>query len=211
MQQQASNSDMRTKILTAAKKLFSKQGFNATTVRQICEEAGANVALVSYYFGGKENVFYALFDDFFPSAELLKENEQLLKDPVIGLAVIIEQVTIFRMRDPEVINIMEQEILMRSPRMEYIQSRAFMIWTRLKELLQRGREQGVFHFRSLDTALLSVLGTILFHKKQYYFSPLLDEGEQPMEDIIYDMIVYIFNGLGAAEHIPEKGKYTQEG
>ncbi|WP_027093923.1 TetR family transcriptional regulator [Cohnella thermotolerans] len=29
----------------AAKKLFSRQGFDGTTIRQICEEANANVAL----------------------------------------------------------------------------------------------------------------------------------------------------------------------
>ena len=49
---------MKIRILLAAKKLFAKQGFDGTSVRQICEEAGANVALVSYYFGGKEKVFY---------------------------------------------------------------------------------------------------------------------------------------------------------
>ena len=49
--------DMKMKILLAAKKLFAKHGYDATSVRQICEEAGANVALVSYYFGGKESVF----------------------------------------------------------------------------------------------------------------------------------------------------------
>ncbi|MFC4768110.1 TetR family transcriptional regulator [Effusibacillus consociatus] len=58
--------DVKMRILLAAKKLFAKQGFDGTSVRQICEEAGANVALVSYHFGGKENVFHALFDTFFP-------------------------------------------------------------------------------------------------------------------------------------------------
>lgn len=61
----AAESEMKMRILLAAKKLFAKQGFDGTSVRQICEEAGANVALVSYYFGGKENVFRALFENFF--------------------------------------------------------------------------------------------------------------------------------------------------
>lgn len=57
--------DVKLRILQAAKKLFAQQGFNATTVRQICEEAGANVSLVSYYFGGKDKVFEALFKEYF--------------------------------------------------------------------------------------------------------------------------------------------------
>lgn len=204
MQGQASNPDMRTKILAGAKKLFSAQGFNATTVRQICEEAGANVALVSYYFGGKEKVFYALFDDFFPGPEVIKRFEPLMNDPVPALTELIKQVSRFRMSDPELINIMEQEILMRSPRMEYIQSKALPIWRILKELLELGRKQGVFHFRSLDTTLMSVLGTILFHKKSYYFSPLFSDGEQSSEDAIRDTTVFILNALGAGGHVRDQ-------
>ena len=59
----------KMKILLAAKKLFAKNGYEATSVRQICEEAGANVALVSYYFGGKESVFYEIFKQFFPNEQ----------------------------------------------------------------------------------------------------------------------------------------------
>ncbi|WP_274365457.1 TetR family transcriptional regulator [Paenibacillus thermotolerans] len=204
MQGQAASPDMRAKILAGAKKLFSTQGFNATTVRQICEEAGANVALVSYYFGGKENVFYALFDDFFPGSETIEQFEPLMNDPARALSELIKRVSLFRMSDPELINIMEQEILMRSPRMEYIQRRVLPIWQKLKEVLELGRKQEIFHFRSLDTTLMSVLGTMLFHKKKYYFSPLFSEGEQPPEDMIRDMTVFIFNALNAGGHIPEQ-------
>ena len=63
-------SDMKMKIVLAAKKLFAKHGYDATSVRQICEEAGANVALVSYYFGGKESVFHEIFKQFFPTNKL---------------------------------------------------------------------------------------------------------------------------------------------
>ncbi|WP_199616064.1 TetR family transcriptional regulator [Paenibacillus alkalitolerans] len=201
--QQDSSLDMRTKILNAAIRLFSKQGFGATTVRQICEEAGANVALVSYYFGGKENVFYSIVDEYFPSAEMLEKSGEVLRDPIAGLMLLIEQITVYRTRAPDVANIIEQEILMRSPRMEYIQSRAFPVWTKLRDLLQKGREQGVFHFRSLDSTLMMVLGSLLFYKRSYYFSPLFTEGEQTMEDRIHDTIRYVFNGLGASGHLPE--------
>lgn len=61
----AADIDVKMRILLAAKKLFAAQGFDRTSVRQICEEAGANVALISYYFGGKDNLFFALFEAFF--------------------------------------------------------------------------------------------------------------------------------------------------
>nr|WP_199081734.1 TetR/AcrR family transcriptional regulator [Pedobacter sp. ASV19] len=49
--------DTRTSILTAAEKLFSEQGYEGTSTRQIAREAGANMAMINYYFGSKDGVF----------------------------------------------------------------------------------------------------------------------------------------------------------
>ena len=80
--------DMKMKILLAAKKLFAKHGYDATSVRQICEEAGANVALVSYYFGGKESVFYEIFNQFFPKNKII--DFFAIEDPIVGIRTIIQ-------------------------------------------------------------------------------------------------------------------------
>jgi len=44
-------------ILKAASKLFAAKGFRAATVREICGAAGANIALVSRYFGSKAELY----------------------------------------------------------------------------------------------------------------------------------------------------------
>ncbi|WFR63361.1 helix-turn-helix domain containing protein [Paenibacillus amylolyticus] len=46
--------DIKTRILLAAKKLFAQQGYDGTSVRQICDEAGANVSLVSIILAAKK-------------------------------------------------------------------------------------------------------------------------------------------------------------
>lgn len=51
------NSDIKTKILISAGKKFAEKGFADTTVREICDTAGANLAAVNYYFGDKENLY----------------------------------------------------------------------------------------------------------------------------------------------------------
>lgn len=53
----------RSTILRAAEKLFANQGFQATTLRQISAKSGANGALVSYYFGGKEGLWDAVLEE----------------------------------------------------------------------------------------------------------------------------------------------------
>lgn len=45
------------KIIRAADKLFTQKGYAATRTREIAEEAGANLALLNYYFGSKEKLF----------------------------------------------------------------------------------------------------------------------------------------------------------
>lgn len=45
---------MRENILDAAEDLFARQGFAATSLREVAEVVGANPAMVHYYFGSKE-------------------------------------------------------------------------------------------------------------------------------------------------------------
>jgi len=52
-----SKDDARNRILLAAGSVFAEKGYKAATVRQICQEAGVNVAAVNYYFGDKERLY----------------------------------------------------------------------------------------------------------------------------------------------------------
>jgi AcrR family transcriptional regulator len=49
--------EVRKKLIRAAVKLFSQDGFGSTTVRAIAHEAEVNVSLISYYFGSKEGLY----------------------------------------------------------------------------------------------------------------------------------------------------------
>jgi len=49
--------DPRDRLLLAAGKAFAEHGYEAATVRDICLEAGANVAAVNYYFGDKRRLY----------------------------------------------------------------------------------------------------------------------------------------------------------
>src|SRR5438876_11355183 len=47
----------RDRILEAAGQIFAERGYDATTVRDLCQCAGANVAAVNYYFGDKQRLY----------------------------------------------------------------------------------------------------------------------------------------------------------
>lgn len=58
-------STARDDILEAARKLFSDNGFDRTTLRQVADSAGVDAALISHYFGNKRGLFVAAVE--FPS------------------------------------------------------------------------------------------------------------------------------------------------
>jgi len=59
----SSRPNSRKVILKTAGGLFAKNGFRATTLRQISSKSGANGALVSYYFGNKEGLKDAVIQE----------------------------------------------------------------------------------------------------------------------------------------------------
>jgi AcrR family transcriptional regulator len=50
----------RDEIMAAAKKVFARNGFHATTIADIAKEAGLAYGSVYQYFDSKENLFHAL-------------------------------------------------------------------------------------------------------------------------------------------------------
>ena len=54
--------DKQLQIIETAERLFADKGFNGTSVREIADEAGVNLAMISYYFGSKEKLMEALFE-----------------------------------------------------------------------------------------------------------------------------------------------------
>ncbi|RIX50840.1 TetR/AcrR family transcriptional regulator [Paenibacillus nanensis] len=189
----AEETDIKIRILQAAKKLFALQGFEGTTIRQICEEAGANVALVSYHFGGKENLFGALFEMFFPNDQLAAVDPDM--EPIEGVKLVIREVTKFRQSDPQLISIIQQEIILNTPRIQKIREHVMPMWGLLRKWIAKGREQGVFSYRSLDSVFMSVTGILLFHRNQDYWKVLQEEEEPGIEAMIEDMTDFILQGL----------------
>jgi AcrR family transcriptional regulator len=52
----------REQILSAAMRLFARQGFHRTTMPEICAEAGLSVGAVYSYYDGKEAIITALVE-----------------------------------------------------------------------------------------------------------------------------------------------------
>ncbi|MCD7901904.1 MAG: TetR/AcrR family transcriptional regulator [Bacteroides sp.] len=65
MEKNNSTSDVRQRILNAARELFVKNGYTGTSIRDIAAASDTNVAHVKYYFNSKYNLFEIIFDEAF--------------------------------------------------------------------------------------------------------------------------------------------------
>jgi hypothetical protein len=52
--------DTRDKIMITAFELFGRYGFDGTSIREIANQSGVNVAAVNYHFTTKENLFWEI-------------------------------------------------------------------------------------------------------------------------------------------------------
>lgn len=55
-------SDTKQRLLDAAEQLFARHGYHCTSLRKVTNEAGVNLAAVSYHFGSKEALVEAIFE-----------------------------------------------------------------------------------------------------------------------------------------------------
>ena len=68
------DASMRDRLLRVSAKLFATKGYDRVSVREIAKACKCNVSMISYYFGGKEKLYLAVFQNFFS-----RVNEQINK------------------------------------------------------------------------------------------------------------------------------------
>jgi AcrR family transcriptional regulator len=73
----------RRQLLEVARCRFARYGYATTTVRDIAEDAGVNVALISRYFTSKEGLFRACLDTAF--TEISQDAERVAPEGVAAV------------------------------------------------------------------------------------------------------------------------------
>ena len=63
--------DTRSRIQSVAIELFSEQGYEKTSLREIAERLGVTKAALYYHFKSKEDIVHSLLDDYFGKVDAL--------------------------------------------------------------------------------------------------------------------------------------------
>ena len=158
-------SEKQIQILSTAEKLFSSKGYDGTSVRDIAEAAGVNLAMISYYFGSKEKLMEALFDQRSNNIKLKVDN--LLQNDALTPMEKVEHIAdeyLKRVMDKQQfykIMICEQVINKNPAIIELIHDMKRRNTEALQQLIEDGQQKGVFK-QDVDTILLinTMIGTI---------------------------------------------------
>jgi len=110
-------------ILSAALKMFARNGFDGTSVQDIARLAGVRHPLIHYHFGSKEKLWYAVIDRLF--GELRRYFAALNEvatdlNALQTLKLICRAFVHVTARSPERIMIVRHEIWSSSPRVPWL-------------------------------------------------------------------------------------------
>ena len=159
----------RAAILKAAKKIFAAKGFGAATVRDICTEAGANIALVSRYFGSKSGLYAevcrSLYDGLAaPLSHLdvgISTAEGWRRNVREWIEHSLRLVSATRSPAKEIAGVFRQEMFNPSPMRKYFRDTVLKpIFNCLKRLIEMGGSRSEAETLALMTRIWS---QIAFH------------------------------------------------
>ena len=66
--------DKKEWILAIAENLFAELGFDGASTRLIAKEAGVNMAMLNYYFGGKEGLYLDVMEKNIQASHLVLQS-----------------------------------------------------------------------------------------------------------------------------------------
>ncbi|MDP4128661.1 MAG: TetR/AcrR family transcriptional regulator [Bacteroidota bacterium] len=180
-------SEKRLQLLDTAERLFSEKGFDGTSVRDIAEEAGINTAMISYYFGSKEKLMEAIFEE--RSLNVREKVDLLLKDDSLDPLQ-----KMYRLLDEYVEKIMQrkkfhrillcEQVINQNPiiieMLAKIKSRNL---SSINDVIRLGQKKGLFK-KQVDVPMMmnTLIGTIShmlvnldFYKAYHHLETLTDE------------------------------------
>jgi AcrR family transcriptional regulator len=167
-------SDKREHILVVAEELFGEKGFDGTSVRDIAQKAGVNLAMISYYFGSKEKLLENLI--VFRAEYAYGILEELNKDQSLSPWDKIDRLVEFYvdriLNNLRFHNIMYQESI--AVRSDEIKNRVIGIKMRnleqITKIITDGQQKKLFRQVDVPLTVGTIMGTISSYTQSRHYS-----------------------------------------
>jgi AcrR family transcriptional regulator len=161
---QTEKADKREQIIQAALKLFGKQGFEGTSIRDLCQEAGVNLAMVNYYFGSKEGLFAAMIEQ--KASNIKGRLQELVNNPNMTPIEKINDVIegyvdrLFSHRGFSLVMMRELSKEQRQPLHEAISGIFMVNMEMIRAIIEEGIRKKQFRKVDVDLTISTIMGTL---------------------------------------------------
>tara|TARA_R110002049_G_scaffold3795_5_gene27600 strand:+ start:77842 stop:78459 length:618 start_codon:yes stop_codon:yes gene_type:complete len=187
--------DKQIQILETAEELFSENGFDGTSVRQISKAAGINIAMVSYYFGSKEKLLEALLlyrmSDFRMQLEsVISKNKPHLETLDAIIALIVKRIHRNR-RTHKIINFEYSNGSRNIDFDNYLAQKKENLNV-IEAFVKSGQDTGVFSYNvNIQLLTTTILGTYFhFYYNNKYYQTLLNLDNSSVESYVHNELTH---------------------
>ncbi|TWJ01452.1 TetR family transcriptional regulator [Mucilaginibacter frigoritolerans] len=160
---EATDVSTEERIKDAARMIFTKKGFLATTIRDIATEADINVASINYYFRSKEKLFAFIMEEsiqkLFNKVEpvLNDENTSLFEKIEVCVGYYIDQV----LENPDFPFFMVNEVMAGSTKLPVISNIKLLVNSHFAKQLRALETDGKINFHPINL-VWNISGMIMF-------------------------------------------------
>ena len=148
--------ERRRQILQAAVHTFAAKGYHTCRVSDIATEAGVAYGLVYHYFGSKESLLEAIFEETWGAMLGTISSVGQLDDPAAEQVRKVTEIVLRTWkRDPDLVRVLVREVT-RSAHLERESDEIERAFEALQRIVERGQEAGEFR-RDLDPRLVATI------------------------------------------------------
>jgi len=166
-----SNSAIRDRIVEASIRLFSSQGFNGTSTREIARLADVNETSLFRYFPTKQDLFWAALQSCLDGLRLRKELKTGLAqvgDPTIVVPLIVELMVETAAYHPEVLKLLNVSLLELRPRGELVwRQQLGPMFQAVVAYLENCVNNGSMRSLDISVSTIGLLAVVLGHQQMY--------------------------------------------
>ena len=180
--------DKQIQIIETAEALFADRGYDGISVRDIADEAGVNVAMISYYFGSKEKLMEAIFELRLGNMQMRVET--LIKDdsmtPLQKMNLLIDE-HIDRVMHKQCFHKVMYTVQLTNKNPAILKAANALKLRSAKlvaELIKEGQKKGVFK-KKVDVILMlnTMVGTVSSTMMSLpYYKEFNNQADMPQEE-----------------------------
>ncbi|WP_397452396.1 TetR/AcrR family transcriptional regulator [Pseudomonas sp. NA-150] len=171
----------KSRILEAAVRVFTRDGYSGGRIEQISTEAESNDRMIYYYFGSKEKLFIRVLEHTYEQFNQAESELRLnLSTPVETLRELVAFIWTYYVTHPEFVAILTVENLHKgkhakqSSELRRLSGEAVGV---LRPIIEAGQEQGLFR-RDIDIKHVYLMIASLcyfYNSNQHTLSSFLGE------------------------------------